>query len=68
MIQIDSNVDEMKEVLKCKYCNKSEYYGEFRWLSGRMLCRNCYKAEWEHENKKPYIWHDLDGERPKEHE
>ena len=58
-------MDEMKEIVKCKYCNRLEYYGEFRWLSGKQLCRSCYKAEWEHENKKPYIWDDLDGERPK---
>ena len=57
---------EMKRAVRCKYCNKLEYYGEFRWLTGKMLCRNCYKAEWEHENKRLYIWDDLDGERPKE--
>ena len=59
-------MDEMKRVIKCKYCGKAEYYGEFRWLSGKMLCRRCYRAEWEHENKKPYVWDDLDGERPEE--
>lgn len=56
--------DEMMRVIRCKYCGKLEYYGEFRWLSGRMLCRDCYKSEWEHENHKPYTWHDLDGKRP----
>lgn len=57
--------DEMKRAVTCKYCNRLEYYGEFRWLNGKQLCRSCYKAEWEHKNKKPYIWNDLDGERPK---
>ena len=61
-------IDEMKRVIKCKYCNHAEYYGEFRWLNGRMFCRNCYKHEWEHENKRPYIWKDLNGKRPDDSE
>lgn len=60
--------DEMRRVFRCKYCNRPEYYGEFRWLSGKALCRSCYKAEYEDVNKTLYIWDDLDGERPKEDE
>lgn len=33
-----------------------------------MLCRDCYKSEWERENHKPYTWHDLDGKRPSSEE
>ena len=57
-------VDEMKRITICKYCGKPEYYGEYRWLSGMLLCRNCYKHQWEVENKKLYRWDDLDGRRP----
>ena len=57
-------IEYFKRVIKCKYCNKPEYYGEFRWLNGRQLCRSCYRVEYEHEYKEPYKWDDLDGERP----
>lgn len=60
--------DDMKRVIRCKYCGKPEYYGEFRWISGKMLCRDCYKADFEKRNKTPYRWHDLDGKRPAEDE
>ena len=56
--------DEMKRICICKYCNKPEYYGEFRWLSGKMCCRDCYKHEWEDQTHKKYTWDDLDGKRP----
>ena len=56
--------DEMKKVVICKYCGKPEYYGKFRWLNGKMMCRGCYKADYEYTYKKPYIWDDLKGERP----
>lgn len=55
----------MKRVIECKYCGQPEYYGEFRWISGHMLCRNCYKAHYEKTYKEPYRWDDLDGDRPK---
>ena len=57
-------IDEMKRAISCKYCGKPEYYGQFRWLDGHMLCRRCYKAEYVRQYKKPYIWDDLDGEFP----
>ena len=57
--------DEMLEVVTCKSCNQPEYYGDMRWKNGRCMCRSCYKADWEYENKKLYPWDDLDGERPK---
>lgn len=54
----------MDKIVICKYCNRPEYWGEMRWLSAKCCCRNCYRAEWEHENKKLYTWDDLDGKRP----
>ena len=57
-------MDEMKRIHICKSCKRPEYWGEFRWLSGSMICRNCYRAIWERENKKIYKWDDLDGRRP----
>lgn len=57
-------MDEMNKIVICKECGKPEYWGKMRWLSGRCTCRNCYRANWEHESKKPYTWNDLDGQRP----
>lgn len=57
-------MDDMKRIVICKYCGNPEYYGRMMWLSGKCCCRNCYRAEYEAENKKPYTWDDLDGERP----
>lgn len=54
----------MKRVVKCKYCGGPEYYGEMRWLNGKCMCRRCYKFDVEKEYGKPYIWDDLDGDRP----
>lgn len=54
--------DENNKVIICKYCGQPEYWGEFRWLSGRMLCRCCYKTAYEKEYNEPYIWDDLEGE------
>ena len=53
-------MDEMKKIVLCKYCGKPEYYGEMRWLSAKMLCRNCYRSHWQDENHKLYVWDDLD--------
>ena len=52
------------EIVICKECKKPEYWGEMRWLSGRCVCRDCYKANYEQETKEPYTWDDLDGKRP----
>lgn len=56
--------DEMKRAIYCKYCGRPEYYGEFRWIDGKMMCRRCYRAEWEGQNHIPYKWDDLDGDFP----
>ena len=55
---------EMNEIYICKYCGKPEYWGEFIWLSGRMLCRDCYKKEWEEQHHRPCEFTNLDGVRP----
>lgn len=52
------------EIVLCRHCGKPEYWGEFRWLSGICSCRNCYKSQWEREEREPYRWDDLDGRRP----
>lgn len=56
--------DEMNRIVICKHCNRLEYYGDMRWLSGTSMCRRCYKSRWEQENKDLYVWDDLDGPVP----
>lgn len=68
MINVGVVSDEMNRVVRCKCCGKPEYWGEFRWSSGGMMCRDCYKADFEKRNKVKYVWHDLDGKRPTEDE
>lgn len=46
---------ENKRIVICRRCKKPEYWGEMRWLSGFCVCRDCYKAQWESENHKPYL-------------
>ena len=29
-----------------------------------VMCRDCYKAEYEHSTGEVYTWTDLDGKRP----
>ena len=53
-----------EKIVRCKICGKPEYWGEMRWLNGKCMCRDCYKAEYEDFNMEPYKWHDLDGKRP----
>lgn len=57
-------MDEMKQIVLCKYCGKPEYYGEERWLSGKCMCRSCYKAAYQDERHELYTWSDLDGHVP----
>lgn len=56
--------DEMDRIVICKHCNRLEYYGDMRWLSGTSMCRRCYKSRWEQENGGLYVWNDLDGHIP----
>nr|DAJ50990.1 MAG TPA: hypothetical protein [Caudoviricetes sp.] len=56
--------DGMDRIVVCKHCNRLEYYGDMRWLSGTSMCRRCYKSRWEQENKDLYVWDDLDGPVP----
>lgn len=51
-------------IVLCKHCGAPEYWGEMRWLSGKCMCRSCYKAQWQIETHRLYIWNDLDGKRP----
>lgn len=61
-------IDENKEIVICKYCGKLEYWGDMRWLSGRCVCRECYRADYETQTGKVYVWDDLDGKRPTKEE
>ena len=49
-------------IVVCKYCGGDEWWGRMIWLSGRCVCRKCYKAEYEKTHGKPYVWDDLDGD------
>lgn len=65
IVQVDTiPVKGTGNIVICKSCNKPEYWGEMRWLSGRCVCRDCYKADYERSTGKAYIWTDLDGKRP----
>mgnify|MGYP004634466745 CR=1 FL=1 len=56
--------DEMDRIVICKHCNRLEYFGAMRWLSGTSMCRRCYKSRWEQEHGDLYVWNDLDGHIP----
>ena len=56
--------DDMNRVVICKFCNVPEYWGQMRWLNGKCLCRNCYKAAYQDTYGEPYKWNDLNGPRP----
>ena len=62
---IGGGVVREKEIVTCKYCGEQEYYMDMRWLSGKEMCRDCYKNEYEDRTGKLYEWDDLDGGRPK---
>lgn len=55
---------DVKRIVICRNCRKPEYWGEMRWLSGRCVCRDCYKADYETQTGKVCEWNDLDGKRP----
>jgi len=38
--------DEMKEIVTCKHCGNSEYYGMMHWLNGTTMCRKCIYHVW----------------------
>lgn len=50
------------ELIVCKHCGRDEWWGRMIWLSGKCMCRKCYKAEYERTHGKPYVWDDLDGD------
>lgn len=57
-------MDEMMEIIICKYCKRPEYYGQTRWGSGKQMCRCCYREDYENKTGRPYQWDDLDGPVP----
>ena len=38
-------MDEMDEVVICKYCKSTCTYGQMIWLSGKEMCPQCYMHE-----------------------
>ena len=56
--------EDENRIVICKQCHGPEYYGKMVWLSGKCLCRDCYKSEYQREYHKPYKWNDLAGHRP----
>jgi ribosomal protein L40E len=38
--------DEMKEIVVCKRCGNSEYYGMIHWHNGSTMCRKCIYQVW----------------------
>lgn len=30
-------------IVVCKYCGGDEWWGRMIWLSGRYMCRKCYR-------------------------
>lgn len=55
---------DTKKIVICKSCRQPEYWGDMRWLSGRCMCRDCYKADYERQSGTVYKWDDLEGKRP----
>lgn len=47
--------DEMLEIVKCRKCNQSEYYGSMIWDSGHSYCRKCTFERW----KSNFKWNPL---------
>lgn len=65
IVQVDTiPVKGTRNIVICKSCNRPEYRGKMRWLNGKCMCRDCYKADYERSTGKAYIWTDLDGKRP----
>ena len=56
------------ELIVCKHCGRPEWWGRMIWLSGRCMCRKCYKEDYERTHGKPYTWDDLDGDEVPETE
>lgn len=42
---------DLKAIVRCKYCDGLEFWGDMHWLDGREMCRNCY---WVATEKRPY--------------
>lgn len=44
----------MDEIVICKWCGKSVYFGDMIWLNGKCLCPDCYKLEYKSYYNKDY--------------
>lgn len=45
-------IDEMNEIVICKYCKNKTLYGEMIWLNGKCMCPKCYLNERAKEDSK----------------
>ena len=45
-------IDEMKEIVTCKFCGNPEYYGMMHWHNGTTMCRKCIYGVWSVLNSK----------------
>ena len=43
-------MDEMDEIVVCKYCGNETTYGELTWLNGKCMCPECYEKERKHQD------------------
>ena len=50
----------MNEIIICRHCGEKEYRGEFIWLNGLCMCRECYKQRFEQIHGYRYKWNDKD--------
>ena len=53
-------IDEIDEIITCKYCGNKEYYGKMTWINGHCECRSCYRRDYFVVHKTPYTWNDKD--------
>ena len=38
-------MDEMNEIVICKYCHNNTLFDEMIWLNGKCMCPMCYIKE-----------------------
>lgn len=49
---MDKFMEEMNQIVNCKYCGRSVLYGELIWLEGKCMCPCCYRKEREKRDKE----------------
>lgn len=49
---MDKFMEEMNQIVDCKYCGKPVMWGELTWLEGKCMCPSCYKQLREQKDKE----------------